>query len=1063
MNSNTRLSIKNPKHRVLRIVSGHRFLLPHSIIRSCSIPMHRLLNSSRYTTRSSPPRRQTARVDRNNNNNQHRPSASSAPQDPHPSTSFFPAGRCQGKVQLPALFITISASEVTSSIGSRIDGAIRGGATAIVLSDSGTGAGQLYEAAIRLKDIIRGRAALLVQDRTDVVDLSGADGALLSADGLPTVSVKRILQNGLSLVGRMVLDAQSAIVAAADGANFLVLQPPSLSSSTTTTTTNNNMDGDGFRQLVQASKNQKSGSGSVPILATIHNTSLSASLVIESGVDGIILDFDKLRQIASSLESKTNVDDLTDEQAATLLVERLASYSSSTDSSALLSTAEATKYRITTSSSSSLEATDAEPLAKLLATSSSLPQKNAVIEEERSLLTEILYFLEVVCPNLEETSLLRDAIKQLDEPFLLVVVGEFNSGKTAVINALLGQKLLSEGVLPTTNEINVIKYDNNARDSHDNGDTISAVESEDGLVVRYIKAPVLQTLSIVDTPGTNVILERQQRLSEEFVPRADLVLFVMSADRPMTESEVAFLKYIRKWGKKVVFVINKVDILASDDEVEEVAQFVRDNTARLLGVQGPQVLAVSARMAIKAKLAAAAAAAAAASSSSSGGKGGSMQHQMEKAAALMAEDSQWTNSKFGSLERFIYKFLVGDSNTTAAPSSSSGVGGVSGGGERARLKLQTPLFVADALLEASRQALVAELEIAKQDAATVALVKTQLEDFRREMEKEGDVQRKEAGRVILDSAKKAAAVVDSTLQLSNVDVLAAYILGKSDSAILPVARRLKETAGASGQDAAVALKGVLREHSSWVGGNCRRQMDNYRLFAQQRAAALGKSLESLITISRGGEGLTMDAEGRKLWRAARGGIFDEETVLQLSTFSSTEDQVSSNNGGSNNSGLVSSLSPSSSTNTVLDPAATVIMLEEEVRSAVLGTAGTAAGAGAMGLVLTSVLPTTLEDLLALALAGAVGYASVLSLPLRRTEAKRKLEEAAQAGAKRVQQSMEEELQGALRVLEREVGALVAPLEALTAAEIESVEAAERKRGGLGDRLESLKRQVAAVE
>lgn len=45
-------------------------------------------------------------------------------------------------------------------------------------------------------------------------------------------------------------------------------------------------------------------------------------------------------------------------------------------------------------------------------------------------------------------------------------------------------------------------------------------------------------MNLVDTPGTNVILERQQRLTEEFVPRADLVLFVLSADRPLSESEV---------------------------------------------------------------------------------------------------------------------------------------------------------------------------------------------------------------------------------------------------------------------------------------------------------------------------------------------------------------------------------------------------------------------------------------------------------------------------------------------------------------------------------------------
>ena len=65
-----------------------------------------------------------------------------------------------------------------------------------------------------------------------------------------------------------------------------------------------------------------------------------------------------------------------------------------------------------------------------------------------------------------------------------------------------------------------------------------------------------------------MILERQQRLTEEFVPRADLVLFVLSADRPMTESEVKFLSYIRKWGKKVIFVVNKCDRLENADEVE---------------------------------------------------------------------------------------------------------------------------------------------------------------------------------------------------------------------------------------------------------------------------------------------------------------------------------------------------------------------------------------------------------------------------------------------------------------------------------------------------------------
>lgn len=76
----------------------------------------------------------------------------------------------------------------------------------------------------------------------------------------------------------------------------------------------------------------------------------------------------------------------------------------------------------------------------------------------------------------------------------------------------------------------------------------------------------------------------------------------------------------------------------------------------------------------------------------------------------------------------------------------------------------------------------------------------------------------------------------------------------------------------------------------------------------------------------------------------------------------------------------------------LEARATEALLVQEVRQAVVGTAGTAAGAGVAGFFATTILPTTLEDLLALALASAVGYVSVVNLPLRRAEAKRRLEE-----------------------------------------------------------------------
>ena len=57
----------------------------------------------------------------------------------------------------------------------------------------------------------------------------------------------------------------------------------------------------------------------------------------------------------------------------------------------------------------------------------------------------------------DETTLAR-SIRQLDEFFLLVVVGEFNAGKSAFINALLGQPVLQEGVTPTTDRIHLLAH-----------------------------------------------------------------------------------------------------------------------------------------------------------------------------------------------------------------------------------------------------------------------------------------------------------------------------------------------------------------------------------------------------------------------------------------------------------------------------------------------------------------------------------------------------------------------------------------------------------------------------
>jgi small GTP-binding protein len=209
--------------------------------------------------------------------------------------------------------------------------------------------------------------------------------------------------------------------------------------------------------------------------------------------------------------------------------------------------------------------------------------------EERAVLQRALDVLsdwEAAPVDLEH---LRRALQQLDDLFLLVVVGEFNSGKSLLINALLGESFLPEGPTPTTDRVYVLAY----------GQTGAPEFVQDDVRLLRYPAELLRQVRIVDTPGTNAVLRQHEAIARDFVPRSDLVLFVTSADRPFTESERAFLESIRRWGKKVVVVVNKDDVLDGEAARREVETFVRSQVRRLLDFE-PELFMVSARAGLRA-------------------------------------------------------------------------------------------------------------------------------------------------------------------------------------------------------------------------------------------------------------------------------------------------------------------------------------------------------------------------------------------------------------------------------------------------------------------------------
>lgn len=211
-------------------------------------------------------------------------------------------------------------------------------------------------------------------------------------------------------------------------------------------------------------------------------------------------------------------------------------------------------------------------------------------QQVRNVLTELLACASAVNTPAEQIDMLKETLQSLEDSFLVVVVGEFNAGKSSFINALLNTDKLAEGVTPTTAQINLIRY----------GESESVTPIENWGQLIKLPSDLLESVSFVDTPGTNAVIQEHEVLTRWFLPRADMVIFLSSADRPFSESENRFLQSIRDWGKKTVLILNKIDLLETQSERDQVIEFVRSSAEDALKVEIP-VIPVSSRLAKKAR------------------------------------------------------------------------------------------------------------------------------------------------------------------------------------------------------------------------------------------------------------------------------------------------------------------------------------------------------------------------------------------------------------------------------------------------------------------------------
>ncbi len=313
--------------------------------------------------------------------------------------------------------------------------------------------------------------------------------------------------------------------------------------------------------------------------------------------------------------------------------------------------------------------------------------------------------------DLPRTSLetLRDAVLQLDELFLIIVIGEFNAGKSALVNAILGERVLPEGPTPTTSRVTLAKW----------GETIGErIVDESFSVVTHPNA-LLRTLNVVDTPGTNAVIREHERLTVEFMPRSDLVLFVTSADHPMTESERQLLEHIKVWGKKVIVALNKVDILENEAAVAEVRDFVLKHMERALGVV-PELFPVSARLA----------------------QWAGAESDPDKRAWLLK------SSRIDALAEYVRSVL--DDRT------------------RLQLKLSNPLGVADHIVQEAIERARKQSESLELDRETVVELEGLASIFERELGGELEPRLSQVDNILQRMQQRGLDFFDTTLRLTNI-------------------------------------------------------------------------------------------------------------------------------------------------------------------------------------------------------------------------------------------------------------------------------------------------------
>ncbi|MFV8829914.1 dynamin family protein [Alkalihalobacterium sp. APHAB7] len=247
-------------------------------------------------------------------------------------------------------------------------------------------------------------------------------------------------------------------------------------------------------------------------------------------------------------------------------------------------------------------------------------------EEKQKILSNVQTLLEKVAEILPNSSQFR-VLLELEEDIIedyysIVVVGEFKHGKSTFVNALLGRDIMPRDVTPTTATINAVFYSEQEEVQilKSNGelerreltlDTLNeytAAADFNPNDINYLKlflpAELLQNrVVLIDTPGVNDLNDHRSQITYQFIPRADVILFMTSMTDAFKNTEKEFIQnQLQKNGlDKTLFIANFLDRI-DDEEFDDVMEFMSRRLEKITGNSTSPLYALSSKEALEGKL-----------------------------------------------------------------------------------------------------------------------------------------------------------------------------------------------------------------------------------------------------------------------------------------------------------------------------------------------------------------------------------------------------------------------------------------------------------------------------